>query len=351
MSMTSLSALLSDVRRGPERFGVGRRRSVEDDQGREAAGQTMKPFLIAVLLACGACSVAPQGGTNCEPLKPGDHERTLTSGGRTRTYLVHVPKTYDPQKPVPVVLVYHGAGTNAAITVPFTGMSKKADEAGFIAVYPNGTGIGPFLTWNAGGLTGKLAEGKPDDVSFTADLLDDLAKIVNVDAKRVFATGMSNGGMMCHRLSAELSDRIAAVAPVAGTMAVAEAKPKRPVPVLHFHGTADRIVPFNGPGRATPAFMTFKSVEETIRLWRTINECPDEPKVVDEPVKYGDPTKVKRKVYGPGKDGAEVVLVEIEGGGHTWPGQKPMVWFIGKSTMSVSANDLMWEFFQRHPMK
>ena len=158
---------------------------------------------------------------SADPLAPGDHNRSLKMGEQTRSYLVHVPPKYDPQKPTPVVLVLHGAAMNGAMMVPFCGMNEKADEAGFVAVYPNGTGAGrsvPDLErrW----IRRQSGERKPDDVKFIASLLDDLATVVNVDPKRVYATGMSNGGMMCYRLAAELSDRIAAVAPVAGTMAI-----------------------------------------------------------------------------------------------------------------------------------
>ena len=287
-----------------------------------------------------------------EPLISGDHTRVLQVDGRERSYLVHVPPTYDPKKPTPIVLVLHGAGTNAQIMVRFCGMNKKADEAGFVAVYPNGTGTaGLFLTFNSGGLSSKMAEGRPNDTTFVAKLLDDLATAVNVDPKRVYATGMSNGGMMCYRLASELSDRIAAVAPVSGTMAIPDYKPKRPVPVMHFHGTADSIVPFGGPSIGTPKFLTFKSVEETVHLCAKADGCPETPVVEDLPDKADDGTRVKRKTYGPGKDGAEVVLFEIEGGGHTWPGQEPPVRFIGKSTKDISANDLMWEFFKKHPLR
>ena len=275
-----------------------------------------------------------------------------TLGETTRSYLVHVPPKYDPKKPTPVVLVLHGAGMNGRMMAWFCGFSKKADEAGFIAVYPNGTGLADLLlTWNAGGFQGWAAERQPDDVAFIAKLLDDLATVVTVDPKRVYVTGMSNGGMMCYRLAAELSDRIAAIAPVAGTMAIDNYNPKRPVPVMHFHGTADKLVPFGGPGSRTPKFLGFKSVEDTIKICAKANGCPEEPKVVKLPDKAGDGTSVTKKTYGPGKDGAEVVLFVIEGGGHTWPGQQPPVGFIGKSTKNISANDLIWEFFQKHPMK
>lgn len=286
-----------------------------------------------------------------DSLTAGDHNRTLTVDDRERTYLVHVPTDYNHDKPTPVVLIFHGAATNAAITVSFTGMSKMSDEAGFIAVYPNGTGLGPFLTWNAGGRKGTLAEESADDVKYVGLLLDDLATVANVDPQRVYATGMSNGGMMCYRLAAEMSDRIAAIAPVAGTVTVDESKPKRPVPVMHFHGKADTIVPFDGPGENAPKFLPFKSVEESIAIWCEINGCPDEPTVTEFPDKEDDGTKVTMKCYGPGKDNSEVVLLDIEGGGHTWPGQKSPIGFLGNSTLDVSANDLMWEFFQKHPMK
>jgi len=268
--------------------------------------------------------------------------------GHERSYLIHLPPNLDPQKQAPVVLLFHGAGASASLMVPFTGMTSKADEAGFIAVYPNSSGIGPFLAFNAGDLVGKLA-GSVDDVKFVACLLDDLGNVANVDRRRVFATGMSNGGSMCYRLAAELSDQIAAIAPVAGTMAIDDARPHRPVSVLHFHGRADRVVPYYGHRRRAGKLLNYRSVEETIQLWCDINGCPTTPSVVEFPRRDGAGTVVKQVTYGPGKEGSEVVLVVIEGGGHTWPGQRPPIPLIGKSTLDISANDLMWDFFQRHP--
>lgn len=286
-------------------------------------------------------------------LKPGEHVRSVKVEGRRRTYIVHVPRKHDTSKPAPVVLAFHGAGMNGSGMMAFTGLNKKADEAGFLAVYPDGTGLGRLLlTWNAGGVKGKAASARPDDVAFVRALLDDLAGVVAVDANRVYATGMSNGGMMCYRLAAELSDRIAAIAPVAGTMAVEKFQPKRPVGVVHFHGTADRIVPFGGAGRRMARFFSFRSVRQTIRLWAKHNGCDAKPKVTRLADRdKDDGTTVTRETYAGGKGGPEVVLYTIHGGGHTWPGQRRPFGFLGRSTRDISANDLIWAFFRKHARK
>jgi len=298
-------------------------------------------FPLLILLAVGG-----------EPLGPGDHMRPLKMGESTRSFLVHVPPGYDPKKPIPVVLVLHGGGIDARKMASFCGLSQKADAEGFVAVYPNATPfLGGFQTWNAGGLRGKLAQTRPDDVRFTARVLDDLALVLNVDSKRVYAAGMSNGAAMCYRLAAELPDRIAAIAAVSGTMAIESCNPSRPVPVAHFHGTNDRLVNYDGPTERTPKFVTYKSVEETVRIWVKANGCPKTPVTAELPDVADDGTEVTQRTYGPGTDGAEVVLYVIRGGGHTWPGRRPSAAFLGKSTKDISANDLIWEFFQKHSMK
>jgi polyhydroxybutyrate depolymerase len=318
-------------------------------------GTNMTKFLLTLLLV-GMTTLISFGQENPKKEAPlaaiglGDHTRTVMMGEQKRTYLVHIPKDYDPKKPASVVLALHGAAMNGSMMVWFSGLNKTSDKAGFIVVYPSGTGTGPFLTWNAGGIKGRMAEGRADDVAFIGKLLDDLGTVVKVDEKRVYACGMSNGGMMSYRLAAELSDRIAAVAPVAGTIAIDESKPKRPVPVIHFHGSKDNMVPFEMAKGKAPAFMKLKGVEDSIQTWVKLNGCDEKPKT-ETLSKDSDDMKVIRKTYGGGKDGSEVVLVVIEEGGHTWPGQQPPVSFIGRSTKNISANDLMWEFFQKHPMK
>ena len=277
--------------------------------------------------------------------------RTLSVDGRKRTYLVHLPPKYDPHKPVPVVLALHAAMMNGRIMAWLSGLHKKSDEAGFIVVYPNGTGTRSAFTWNAGNCCGSAFQTGADDVAFIRAVLDDLTQTFPVDTSRVFATGLSNGAMMAYRLASELSDRFAAIAVVAGTMATDRCEPKRPVPMLHFHGTNDEYIPFaGGKGVKSVSGTNFYSVDHSIRAWVKANGCNEEPITEELPEQANDGTRVVKKTYGGGKDGAEVVLVVIEGGGHTWPGRPLPERSLGKVTANVLANDVLWEFFQKHPM-
>ena len=315
--------------------------------GMKMCKSVMVLFVVGLMVCLTYAQDTPK---RSDPLGPGDHARTLMMGEQKRSYLVHVPKKYDPKSPTAVVLALHGAAMDGSMMVSFSSLHKKSEESGFIVVYPSGLGVGPFRTWNAGGFTGKMAEGKADDVAFIGKLLDELGTVVTVDEKRVYACGMSNGGMMCYRLAAELSDRIAAIAPVAGTIAIEESQPKRPVSVIHFHGLQDQIVPYEMAKGKTPPFMKLKGVEDSIQTWVKLNGCGDKP-TTDTLSKADDEMKVTRTTYRGGQDGSEVVLVIIEEGGHTWPGEQPPVSFIGKSVKNISANDLMWEFFEKHPMR
>jgi polyhydroxybutyrate depolymerase len=294
------------------------------------------PGLVAVLLILTA-----------DPLTPGDHTRSVRVGDQDRPYLVHVPPSYDPQVPTPLVLALHPFATNGPMMALISGLSGTADREGFLVAYPNGTGRGGMLHWNVG------AEwsGAADDMGYIAQVLDDLATVANVDPRRIYAIGFSNGAMMCYRLASELSDRIAAIAPVAGTTTTDEIKAKRPVPVLHFHGTKDSFVSFQGTLWRQPRSGRFRGVEATVRAWAEADGCPGEPVTTEVPRDADDGLVIKRVAYGPGRAGSEVVLYVIEGGGHTWPGRVPPGSFLGKSALDLEANDLIWEFFLKHPMK
>lgn len=307
--------------------------------------------LIAIAMLLPLCTATRAAVAVEGALGPGNHTLSLAVGGLQRSAIVHVPPRYDRGIPMPVVLAFHGGGANADNMVRFSGLDEKADEAGFIAVYPNGTGrFGRILTFNGGNCCGQAATNGVDDVEFTRRLLDDVAAVCTIDPKRVFATGMSNGGIMAYRLAAELSDRIAAIAPVSGPMGTKGCSPKRPVSVIHFHGTADEFAPFQGGRGKGLSGTDFFSVPGSIAAWVEADGCGPQPVTSTLPDTAADGTTVRRETYGPGRDGAEVVLIAIEGGGHTWPGREPRLASLGKSTRDISANDLMWEFFQRHPL-
>jgi len=252
---------------------------------------------------------------------------------------------------MPVVLALHGATMNGPMMAWFSGLNRKADEAGFIGVYPNGTGRFSSFTWNGGNCGGSATQNDVDDVAFISALLDDLLGSYHIDTRRIYATGMSNGAVMAYRLASELSDRIAAIAPVSGSMGTEISEPKRPVSVLHFHGTMDEYIPFlGGKGKKSITGTQYWSVDHSILAWAKSNGCDENPKI-DLLSTSGDEMTVTRKTYSGGKDGAEVVLVVIESGGHTWPGMRSPAKTLGKSTLNVSANDLMWEFFQNHRLE
>jgi polyhydroxybutyrate depolymerase len=295
-------------------------------------------------------------GLLIDALGGGLSARTVSVGGQQRSYLLHLPAGHDPKREYPLLVAFHGGASNAEAMVRFSGLSEKADQAGFIVVYPRGSGrLARALTWNAGHCCGYASAKGIDDVAFTRALVSDLAGAARVDRRRVYVTGISNGGMMAYRAAAELPDLIAAVAAVSGTLEVAVPAGRRPLPVLHFHGTEDKFIPFQG-GRGPRSLATgpHASVERTIETWVALDGCRRPPVREELPVAVADGTSVVRESYSGCRDGSEVLLYEIRGGGHTWPGRQPrpvVGTMLGRTSGNVSANDVMWEFFERHPLR
>lgn len=278
--------------------------------------------------------------------------RKLSVDGFERSYRVFVPDGVDVQAPTPVVLAFHPFGFTAKAMEQVTQLNATAEQGRFVVAYPEGTGSAPFLlSWNSGGVLPPFDSGLPDDVAFTNAVLDDLATLVTVDSRRTFATGYSAGGAMCYRLAAELSHRIAAIAPVAGTQSIEFPAPLRPVPICHFHGTADSIVPIDGPGASTPPFLTFLSLQETIDAWTRINGSAGRPVTQLQPNVARDGTLVLRTVTDFCDNDVEIVIYKILEGGHTWPGastrNNPIT---GRTSQDISANAVLWDFFKRHPL-
>lgn len=289
---------------------------------------------------------AGPSGVTCSN-KPGKKGSALSievqSGGQKRTALLHVPEKYDPTQGTMLVLNFHGfmsAGWQQAL---LTRMSQESDQRGFIVAYPEGVAA----SWNAGACCGTAWTDGVDDVKFVRDLLDAIEAEWCIDKKRIFATGMSNGGFFSHRLACAVSDRIAAVAPVAGVLGIEPnaCTPYRPVPILDFHGSADGMVPYGGGTPLVPqlgAGLVFRSVPESMEFWRKKNGCSTFEQVIFE---QGD----ARCVRWPDCDaGVGTVHCRIDGGGHTWPGGLAIP--AGKTSTSIGATATMLDFFAAHPM-
>lgn len=270
-----------------------------------------------------------------------------------RGYWLYWPDRHQGAKSMPLVLALHGGGRDGESMARLCGLNEKADEAGFLVVYPNGTGQNPiFLTWNAGRCCGYAEYKNIDDIEFIEKVLNDVEKNYPVDRSRIYVTGISNGAMMAYRLAARLPHRIAAVAAVAGSLETDSFSIKWPVPIMHFHGTQDEFVPYRGGhGPRSISRVHFNSVKDTIDTWIWINGANKEPETTELPDKADDGTRVVRHVYRASKTRADVILYEIRGGGHTWPGRPIGEQILGSATQDISANDLMWEFFKKYQVK
>jgi polyhydroxybutyrate depolymerase len=310
-----------------------------DDKKMNSGRLKILLFTLILVLAA-AVSDAPAAS----PKK--DRFFFITHGGERRSYLVHLPPVYNGKKALPLVLVLHGGGGEAEGMARITRFSDMADRKGFIAVYPNGTGIlsGQLLTWNAGNCCGLALDLGTDDVGFLRVLLEKLKKDFSIDPKRIYVTGLSNGGMMSYRLACELSGEIAAIAPVAGAMNT-ECHPAKPVSVIIFHGTEDGHVRYDGGAPLVQADWhprTDRPVRETASLWAKFNGC-------DPKAQTSIQGNVSIDRYGGCREGTEVVLYTIRGEGHTWPGGEPWAPWASVPTSEISATDLIWKFFFAHP--
>jgi polyhydroxybutyrate depolymerase len=267
---------------------------------------------------------------------------SFVSSGEKREYLLYVPKSYDRSKPTPLVISMHGAGLWGASQRDISRWNDLADAKGFIVVYPSGVGGKGVRVWRA-----EPGEGLAKDVRFISALIDTLKASYNIDSTRIYANGLSNGGGMSFALSCTLSDRIAAV----GTVAAAQTLPwrwctdPRPVPVITFHGTADPEIPYDG-GASWISPRPFPSTPKWAANWARRNRCDADP------VESNVASDVTRRTYTHCADDASVVLYTVRGGGHTWPGGMQLpVWFVGRTTRSINATSLMWEFFDEHPLR
>lgn len=245
----------------------------------------------------------------------------LQHAGATRHARVDLPAGYDGTTPLPLVLNFHGLLMDANLQRVYTGMSGAANARGWIAVHPDAH----QGSWN-------LLPGSPDP-GFVAALLDAIEAEVCVDVDRVYATGLSNGGFFSYTLGCTLADRIAAIAPVAGSDSNVFCAPGRPVPLLHLHGTGDLIVAYGGG-------LLYPSAPDAVADWADeVNGCAAEPVVTfDAPG-----VTCETRACGPDD---EATLCTLPGAGHVWPGAAPIPLLPG-STDAIDANTAILDFFDR----
>ena len=286
-------------------------------------------------------AVAPAG--EIPPTKPdgckrgGKAAREAASARHTlatstpRDYLVYTPSGPASDVRLPLVLNFHGRGSDAATQERYSGLVPVAERVGFYLVSPEGTGAP--RGWSAGA----TPPGEVDDVAFVRELVGTLEATLCIDPARIYATGFSNGAFMASRLGCVMGDRIAAFAAVAGMEHSGE-QCAAPVPALAIHGTNDAIVPFN-PGMVRQWF-PYAGARGEATLWAKQNGCGSAPSV--EKIS----TNVTRETYPGGK--ASVVLYVIQGGGHTWPGASDIPG-LGPTSREVSAAETIWAFFANHP--
>jgi len=272
-------------------------------------------FVVVLSISVVALKIWPQDAL---------YKESLVFDSLTRTYLVHVPSSYVDNMPTPLVIVLHGYTGTAESMETLTGFTAKSDKEGFIVVYPQGL----VQRWNVGFGSLKF---DTDDVGFINELINRLEQKYAIDPNRIYVTGFSNGAMMAYLLGAALSDKIAAIAPVAGSVGAMMNNvleiipdPSQPVSVIVFHGTADTSVLYEGDG--------FLSVAESVAFWVRHDECFINPQ--NETSSNG---QVIKSVYSGGLNGTEVVLYTIVNLAHDWP------------TTPINATDIIWNFFISHP--
>ncbi len=266
---------------------------------------------------------------------------TTTISVQGREVLLYVPEGYDRARPAPLVISLHGGAASSAMQMNMSGWNRVADEQGFIVAYPSGAGFP--RRWR----TQHPGAGLAAEVRFISELIDTLEAAYDLDPARIYADGLSNGAGMAFVLSCTLSDRIAAV----GMVAAAHFLPwswctdQHAVPVIAFHGTADRITPFHG-GASWVAPGPLPDIPTWVAHWAQRNRCA--PASVDSEAT----PDVTRHTYTGCADGADVVFYTVERGGHSWPGGEPVPeWLAGRTSRSIDATRQIWVFFRQHRLR
>lgn len=287
----------------------------------------MKSILLVVFAFC--FSVCTFGQTTVSG--------TISHSTGTRAYQLYVPGIYDGSTSVPLVLNLHGYGSSNTQQMFYGDFKSIADTANFLILAPQGLNDGTGTPhWNANWGTGV------DDISFLSDLIDSISTDYNINAGRVYSTGMSNGGFMSFTLAGQLSDKITAVASVTGTMSALQIPQNtvvNPMPIMQIHGTADGTVNYNGD-------QYFLSVDSVLNYWVAHNNCNPVPMITSVPdINTSDGCTAELYSFTGGDLGAEVLHYKITNGGHTWPGSSVT---IGTTNQDFDASVEIWKFFSQY---
>lgn len=298
-----------------------------------------------------------QGRSNPTPIAagqrpsygPGNYDESIvTADGLARTYLLHLPSGFSAEQAYPLVFVFHGGYGTGALMQRVTQFDAKADTKGFIVVYPDGIDH----SWNDGRGT---ANPDIDDVGFIRQLIASLEARLPVNAKRIYATGASNGGMFAERLGCDLADVIAAIGPDVGPMPtnlLPQCKPARPIAVVGIQGAADPLVPIGGGVVKSLRLIglgkggEIESAATTMNFWATADGCDPRPRLVHEPPAVSDGTSVDKYTYSGCQSGTSVDYYIVQGMGHSWPPRRGQLQRIsGPTSQNINATDAMWDFF------
>jgi polyhydroxybutyrate depolymerase len=314
--------------------------------------------LLSACLVISVTTASPARAQN-PPLAtastPGNHNESLNLGGLTRTFVVHLPPTFDAKSKVPVVFMLHGAGGSGAGADVETGWCAKADREGFIVILPDGTTASPSLRarfilnprlWNDGSGRGAAGRENIDDVGFISAIIDLMESRYAADPDRIYCTGFSNGASMTFSVGVNLSNRVAAIAPVSGHLWLRQQQLAYPVPLLFIIGTNDPLNPLAGGDVKLPWGVQYHPpVADTLKEWERMLGCGPQVETAR------DGNGVTELVYDRCAKGGEVVYYRINGLGHVWPGGKnrlPEKW-VGKPSDKLDATEVIWEFFKAHP--
>ncbi|MHC5599099.1 MAG: extracellular catalytic domain type 1 short-chain-length polyhydroxyalkanoate depolymerase [Nostoc sp.] len=296
-------------------------------------------FILTATLATACNSIqAEETSITTEKIDSGDNYGELQNQGKLRTYYFYTPKSYNPDRPMPLVLVFHGDDGSGRSISNVTRFNELADKKGFIVVYPDGINQKWSLRGNA--------QGRVDDVLFVSALLDHLKQQMNIDSHKVYATGFSRGGILTQALACKLPNKIAGFASVAGSLPVRlkpNCQPQTPISMLMINGTNDRDVLYEGDDHTQRGALV--SISDMVDFWRSHDQCTSS----NGSLQFSE-DKVKTSLYKACSGNSEVWELAVVNGGHFWPGGSSTDESLNKfnAKLGLNASETIWNFFQRH---